>query len=75
MKLVQCTLTIFKCDEEEALCVGTIFHCEGTYTAEVGVEWVKSGNGDIRCGGIKHQCSPSVYFSEVDLVLPDNSIA
>ena len=69
------TLTIFECGEEEALCIGTILHSEGTHTAEVGVEWVKGSDGDIGCGGIEHQCSSSVYFSEVDLILPDDSIA
>ena len=68
------TLTIFKCDKEEALCVGTIVHSEGTHTAQVGVEWVKSSNGDISCGGIEHQRSPSVHFSDIDLVFPDDSI-
>lgn len=69
-----CTLTIFKCGEEEILCVGTIAHSESTHTAEVGVEWVKSRNGDISCGGIEHQYSSSVHFSDVDLVLSDDSI-
>lgn len=70
-----CTLTIFKCDKAEALCVGTIFHSEGTHTAEVGVEWMKSSDSDRSCGRIEHQYSPSINFSEVDLVFPDDSIA
>ncbi len=69
------TLTIFKCGEEEALSIGAIFHSEGTHTAEVGIEWMKSSNGDVGCGGIEHQCSPSINFSEVYLILPDDSIA
>ena len=47
-------LTIFKCGKEEVLCIGTILHSEGTHTAEVGVEWVKSSDGDIGCGGIEY---------------------
>lgn len=75
MPLVHGTLTIFKCDKKEALCVRAVFHSEGTDMAEVGVEWMKSGDGDGSRGGIEHQCSTSVNFSEVDLILPDDSIA